>query len=308
MRLRMRPSRTYAPSMPSPLLWAAVRGAVLAGLVAGAVWLGILPAVTCRNPAPWGCFGVAMRSMIVVPLAAVATGLVVAWLLRLPWFWLVALSGCGAMYAGGLTARGLTLVQAAPDMPYWLGFTVSALAWFPVAAVLVQPGVSRWLWAVAALVLFLALVVPPPVLASLQQQRRIDQIATSRVPLAMPEVPGYRTDSPILLPGYDATPAELSFVLLSDRSRDVAIDAHVFRPSTGLAPCDWRPDVGAPPEGPCRVLGPDRWEFQGYVKDVVVIRHRDALVVLESPQGLLSSAVVEHTTIRDATPAELVRL
>jgi hypothetical protein len=294
--------------MPSSLLWAAVRGTVLASLVAGAVGLAILPAVTCHNPAPWGCFGVAMRSVIVVPLAAVATGLVGAWLLRLPWFWLVALSGCVAMYAGGFTAVGLTQVQAAPDMPYWLGFTVSALAWFPVAAVLVQPCVSRWLWAVAAMVLVLALVEPPRVLASLQQQRRIDQIATSGVPLAMPEVTGYRMDSPILSPGYDAHPAELDFVLLSDRSRDVAIDAHVFRPSTGLAPCDRSQGVEAPPEGPCRVLSPDRWEFQGYMKDVVVIRHRDALVVLESPEGLLSSDVIEHITIRDATPGELMRL
>jgi hypothetical protein len=292
--------------MPSSsFLSAAVRGAILAGLVAGAVWLATLPAVMCHGGGPWGCINTAMRSAAAVLLAALATSLAGAWLLRLPWFWLVALSGCVAMYAGGLS-----WVQAAPGLPYWLGFTVSALAWFPVAAVLVlvQPSVSRFLWLAAALVLFVGLVVPPPVQASLRHQRVIDQIAKSEVPLVIPEVRGYRTTDPALMPGAGDSPEQVDFVLLPDRSGDTAINAQVIRHRAGSGPCDRTTGLTAAPDAPCRVLGPDRWEFQGQVTDLVVIRHGDALVVLESPRTLVSTALVEQATVQDATPAELARL
>ena len=296
--------------MSSSCLSAAVRGVALACFVAGAVWLATLPAATCHNGAPWGCFGPTMRSALAVPLAALATSVAGAWLLRLPWFWLVALSGCIAMYAGGLTmvTGGFTLTGAAPEL-YWLGFTVSALVWFPSAAVLVQPGTSRWLWLVAAFVLLAGLVAPQPVLAWLRQHHATDQFATSSVPLAIPEVPGYRPTSPLLLRGGGTRPAQLWLRLVSDRSGDTGgVLVHVIRRPAGSAVCDRVTGITREPDAPCRMLDPDRWELQVQEYDAVVIRHGDALVVLEFSRESVSAAVVEQATVRDSTPAELARL
>src|SRR5215471_20568864 len=139
-RQPMEPRRVESTS-----LTAAGRGLALALLVAGAVWLATLPAVTCRSTEFLGCFWPTVATVILIAVGGISTSLLGARLLGLPWFWLIALSGCAAMYAGAFA-----LARAAAGLPYWVGFTTSALLWFPAAAMLAQPDVSRWLWVAAA--------------------------------------------------------------------------------------------------------------------------------------------------------------
>jgi len=293
--------------MESTSLSAAGRGLALALLVAGAVWLATLPAVTCRSTEFLGCFWPTVATVVLIAVGGISTSLLGARLLGLPWFWLIALSGCAAMYAGAFA-----LARVAPCLPYWVGFTTSALLWFPAAAMLVQADVSRWLWVAAAVVLGAMFVaafgVLPAIATADRQQQTADNLARSGVPLAVPEVQGFHAAAPSLVPAFEGRPDALSMVLVADCG-GATLFVDVFRPAAAAVPCELT--SGLPPIRPgvpCHVLGPDRWEFRDDVYDVIVIRHGDALVVLRSPRQQVPATLAEAATVRDVSAAELARL
>jgi hypothetical protein len=293
--------------MKTTSLSAAGRGLALALLVAGAVWLATLPAVTCHSTEFLGCMWPTVATVALIAVGGISTSLLGARLLGLPRFWLIALSGCAAMYAGAFA-----LVGVAPGLPHWVGFTTSALLWFPAAAMLAQPNVSRWLRVAAAVVLgamfIAAFGVVPAIATAGRQQQTAEKLARSGVPLAVPEVQGFHAATPSLEPAFGGRPDTLSMLLVADRG-DASLFVEVFRPAAAAAPCDLT--AGLPPirpGAPCHVLGQDRWEFRDDIYDVVVIRHGDALVVVQSPRQQVSSTLAEAATVRDVSAAELAHL
>jgi hypothetical protein len=291
----------------------AVTGAVVAALV---VSLLFVPRLVGPGDDGWRDLGLFALLLLLSPVVAFVGGLVVAWLLRLPRPWAVALGGPLAGYAvlwaylevtGGRTA--FVAGGAALIIVVYAGVAVlmAPLPWAAPRPALVRAGVAAGL---ALLALAAGLVA-----GVRDDQDRIDEFDGVGVPLVHPDVPGF---VPVAATVFGPDHQRYLYIRLA-RGVDEpgnTFDTRVFpAATTGELTCAsarelWNATTTEPFAAfPCRQVSPTRWAYTGGTGLTLVLEARKgALAQWAAPAELISARTLAEAPLLEVTAAELARV
>ncbi|MFD9414302.1 hypothetical protein ACFWC9_06140 [Streptomyces goshikiensis] len=241
----------------------------------------------CRSEEPWGCLGFSLGVFAAIPVVCTLLGGVLLRAVGVRPAWRVAaLGGLLAVLAVVLNERaGVGSIGGLFAAPLLL-----AGAYAAAAAVVLPRTASRRRWAVLAGVLLLMWPLTGVLSDYRVSDRKLRELAASRVPLLAPDVDGYR----LYFPSADEYSGRFTYLLLPTSVKPSADDRErrgvwvaVAPQVAGFAPpgaCESESSSGRTGAGPCEQVAPDTWRSSHYDSTRYIAR-RQGVIAVFSTQG-----------------------
>lgn len=287
---------------------AAVPGGLGAGLLAHLWQAQRRYQADCVPETIASCLNLGLFVLPFGPLAVTVAVWLTLWVAGVKWAGLSALLGAVIAAGGVLLEQGMHTRWTPPAV--WLAMVLGAVG-FAAGVLVVTAKLSPLVRVGLALVLLAPLAVFP---ALRKETRRVSDekaFASLRIPLLVPQVPGYAIGWAAAFPEDDSLGMTLvrEKYLISVFVIDLPDD---FAPPRHCGPLVAELVLERPPDPPletgCQQLGPDRWTRVESSGEVHLVRREGTLVLVSPLDAPAEDVAKAATTLTVLTPQRLAQL